>query len=195
MPLVRYVIHNKQLESYFILLGAFLVSHTVFVSNFALYGERKLGFGVDEVGYVLAFVGLVNVTLRGFLMEPLIDKFGEHKLQEWGIIAIFTCFGLLTFSHTAFLLYVSFLLFAIGGGLARPLILGNISREVSETKQGAVMGLTNSLGSLSQIVSPLIGGYIIQYYQPGFLPLTSLILFCFGYVVFTLRKGAKKKTL
>jgi MFS transporter, DHA1 family, tetracycline resistance protein len=57
-------------------------------------------------------------------------------------------------------------------GLLRPIIGAMVSKRASPHEQGVVIGLTQSLTSISQIVGPLAAGALIQagmLYSWGFL--------------------------
>ena len=72
--------------------------------------------------------------------------------------------------------------FAFGSGVNRPILVGQISRKVSEKEQGAVLGVANSLGSLAQIIGPLFGGLVLTYFFTGSLPLISAIAMFIGLI-------------
>jgi len=81
-------------------------------------------------------------------------------------------------------------LFAFGSGVIRPLMMGDISRGVSGKEQGAIIGLTNSLGSLAQIVGPLIGGYLLTYLFPQSVIWVSLgIMGVGGWLILSKKSG------
>ncbi|KQY00489.1 hypothetical protein ASE23_22070 [Rhizobium sp. Root73] len=47
--------------------------------------------------------------------------------------------------------------------MAKPTYLAALSVHVPENRQGVVMGSAQSLGALTDIVSPLIGGFILGH--------------------------------
>ncbi len=165
-----------------LLLGflAYLLTHVVWTSNLALYTDRRWGFDAQDIGWMLAYVGLVTILFRGMLISKMIDKWGEGKLRSWGVMA--TILGLVGFlgNGSIWSLGITLSLFAFGSGVIRPLMMGSISRGVSGKEQGAIIGLTNSLGSLAQIVGPLIGGYLLTYLFPQSVILMSLVIMGVG---------------
>lgn len=165
-----------------LLLGflAYLLTHVVWTSNLALYTDRRWGFNAQNIGWMLAYVGLVTIIFRGVLISRMIDKWGEEKLRFWGVLA--TIFGLVGFlgNGSVWSLGITLSLFAFGSGVIRPLMMGNLSRSVGGKEQGAMMGLTNSLGSLAQIVGPLVGGWLLTYLFPQSVILTSLVIMVLG---------------
>jgi len=161
----------------------YAVGHTIWVSNSSLFTERLLGFDAQMVGLLLAYIGFLTIILRGVLLGKLIKIFGEEKLQNNAILL--ASFGLIIsfFSANKLIFCIALTLFAIGSGLSRPLILGGLSRSVSSKEQGAVIGVANSLGSLSRIIGPLIGGAIINYLYPGFLGIVAGLIIIIGLII------------
>jgi MFS family permease len=51
---------------------------------------------------------------------------------------------------------------SIGLGTLRPAITSLITQRASRSEQGTVLGLNQSLNSISQIVAPFIGGLLID---------------------------------
>ncbi|MBN1502486.1 MFS transporter [Candidatus Woesearchaeota archaeon] len=162
---------------------SFILSHVIWVSSLALYAERQLNFTARDMGFILTYVGLISITIRGSLLGRLIDFFGEQKLQCMGII--FMIIGLFTaaFINRGWMFYIVTTFFASGSGLLRILLVGDISRKAHKREQGAVLGVTNSLGSLAQIAGPFIGGFIINNFIPGMLPLVAAIVMVLGCVL------------
>jgi MFS family permease len=70
------------------------------------------------------------------------------------------------FFHTLVPFFIVMTLFAFGTGISRPLLLGSISRLAPKKEQGSVMGVANSLTSLTQIVGPIFGGLLLSVFFP-----------------------------
>ena len=158
----------------------FILAHVTWVSSFALFAERQVGLGPSHIGYLLAYVGLISILFRGVLLGRMIDRFGERKLQRvGGLSMVIGLFGAIFVTEWwMFLFTMTF--FAFGSGLYRPLLQGSISRGASRREQGAIMGVTNSLGSLAQIVGPLMGTSAIQFLRPFSLGLVGSIIMSVG---------------
>ena len=62
-------------------------------------------------------------------------------------------------------------------------MIGSISRKVSDDRQGAVLGVTGSLVSLSLMIGPFIGGFMIHYLFPGSLGLASAFAVFIGLIM------------
>ncbi|HTA44346.1 MAG TPA: MFS transporter [Bryobacteraceae bacterium] len=144
----------------------FAFSFALFTSGFALYAQRRYTlhgreFGVKEVGYVFLYVGFLGAILQGGLIGRLVKALGERKLvwTGFGISAI--GYGMLAWTRT-----LGQLLFASTvnscGGVLRPAVTSLITQEAGRREQGVVLGLTQSITSVSQIVAPIIAGALID---------------------------------
>jgi MFS family permease len=48
-----------------------------------------------------------------------------------------------------------------------------VSRKAQANERGEVIGVFDSLGSVAQVIGPLLGGFMIDVYYPGFLGLVA----------------------
>ncbi len=176
----RKYLGNKAQSSNLVQLFSFLLSNTIFVSGFALYARRQLEIGPDKVGFIFAYLGFLSIIFRGVLLSKMIDKWGEAKLEKLTTISMLIGLVGMVFSDNiyTYLPVVTFLSF--GMGTLRPLLIGKISKSVSNKEQGAILGVTNSLGSFAQIIAPLISGFILNITFPGFLGLVAALVLLAG---------------
>ena len=158
----------------------FILTHALWVSTFALYARRQLNLNSSDIGYMLAYIGLITIILRGFLLGKIIKLFGENRLKIIGIalVMIGLLFSTIVTNYRMFLGVMT--LFAVGNGFSRPLLTAGISKSVSGQEQGAILGVSNSLGSLSRIIGPLAGGFIINYFPPGVLGFVAAFIMAIG---------------
>jgi len=152
------------------LLVQFLVftfSFAMFVSALALFVERRITwhgkpFGPEQTGYVWAYAGLLGIGLQGPALGRLVKRFGERALNRTGFAAYVLGYSMLAFAHSIPWLLLSTTVLALGG-LVRPTLTSMITQETSREEQGTVLGLTQSLTSVSQIVGPPLAGLLIQH--------------------------------
>jgi MFS transporter, DHA1 family, tetracycline resistance protein len=144
----------------------FAFSFALFISGFALYAQRRYSlnghpFGAKEVGYVFAYVGLLGLILQGALIGRLVRWLGERTLVWTGFAVSAIFYGMLAWARTlAQLLGAS----TVGGysGVLRPAVTSLITQQADKREQGVVLGLTQSITSISQIVAPVIAGALID---------------------------------
>jgi len=146
---------------------AFAFAFAIFMSGFALFAERRFTwnghpFGVKEVGYTFAYVGFLGIILQGGLIGRLVRRFGETRLVSWGFFTATVGFALIGFSYRLPSLLVASTLSSFGTGTLRPALTSLITQRAGREEQGVVLGLTQSLMSVSQIVAPVIAGFLID---------------------------------
>ena len=145
----------------------FITSFSFFISGFALFAERRFTyhgqpFGPREIGYVFGYVGLLGIILQGGLIGRLVKRFGESMLVAAGFLALVIGYAGLGIASSFILLMVTGTLAAFGNGVIRPALTSLITQQASRQEQGVVLGVTQSLMSMASIVSPIIGGLLIE---------------------------------
>lgn len=152
------------------LLWQFLIftfGFALFMSGFPLFAERRFTwngkpFGPREVGFVYAYIGLLGIMVQGGLIGRLVRVYGEEKLVRAGFVASVIGLPILGFTYTITTLLLVLALFSIGGGALRPALTSLVTQKAQRSEQGTVLGLTQSLMSVSQITAPFLAGVLID---------------------------------
>jgi multidrug resistance protein len=145
----------------------FALSFATFVSGFALYAERSYkwhgrDFSAREVGYIFAFFGLIGIFMQGGLVGRLVKWLGEERMIILGFLGMFLGYAGLALTHSwQGMLWTLGLSSVLGAGL-RPCLTSAITQRANKREQGVIIGLTQSLTSIGQIIAPIIGGALIQ---------------------------------
>jgi MFS family permease len=148
---------------------AFTFTFALFMSGFPLFAERRFTwdakpFGPKQVGYVYAYVGFLGIILQGGLIGRLVKAFGERKLATACFFLFTVGTAALGFTYSIPWLLVVAALSGIGSGGLRPALTSLITQKAARSEQGTVLGLTQSLMSISQITAPFIAGLLITRY-------------------------------
>lgn len=134
-----------------------------------------------QVGLSLAAVGLSAAIVQGGLLRLILPRLGERRAIIFGLaLAVLSsvAYGL---APQGWMIYV--IIFISGlGGIAGPAAQGLISRNVSDSEQGAVQGALSSALTLTGVVGPLIATALFTYFVPRGVPGASF----FAGAVFTL---------
>src|SRR6202035_27450 len=107
--------------------------------------------------------GLLGVILQGGLIGPLVKAFGELTLVRAGFFFGMVGLDVLGFTYTIPLLLVVSAAASSGTGLVRAVLTSLITQKAGRSEQGVVLGLTQSLNSIAQIIAPAIGGLLIDH--------------------------------
>lgn len=165
---------------------AFVLSFSIFTSGFALYAERRFTwngqpFGPEEVGYFYGYAGLLGLFTQGPALGRLVKRFGEVALLLTGFAALVAGYAGLALAFTVPALVAVTTISALGG-FVRPVATSLITQAAQRSEQGLVLGLTQSLTSVAQIVGPLIAGYLIEHGMLGAWGFTASVIAGVGLV-------------
>jgi MFS transporter, DHA1 family, tetracycline resistance protein len=130
------------------------VAHQVLPSTWAFYTIFKFHWTSAQVGYSLAFVGVVMAVAQGALTRVLIPWLGgERRAAAAGMAAALVAYLGYAFVSSGWEMYVvalTTLLFA----LTYPSMNAIASQQIPANAQGELQGAVASLYSLSAIVGP-----------------------------------------
>ena len=139
---------------FFLVILAFSGMETIF----AWWAIAQFGWGPRPTGFVFFYVGLLSALMQGVLIGPLTRRFGEERLMLAGLALI--ALGLLLMPLAAALpvLLAAVSALALGMGAMQPSINSLISLRAGAERQGEVMGVAQSIGSLARVLGPIIAG-------------------------------------
>ena len=143
-----------------LLFMAFLVSFglTNFQGIFGYYALKRFGYGTEEVGWILAVVGIVAAVSQGALTGPLTKRWGEAAVIKATLLGSALTFVLLLTANNLGTVLLTTGLFTLPNTLLRPAVISLTSKHAGE-RQGAAMGLNNSFNSLGRVVGPVWAGF------------------------------------
>lgn len=147
---------------------AFTFAFSMFMSGFALFAERRYtwhgqAFGAQQVGYVYALLGLLGVILQGGLIGRLVKWVGEVNLARAGFLFGLVGLVALGFTYSIPLLLIAAAVASSGTGTVRPTVTSLITQKAGRSEQGVILGLTQSLNSISAIAAPALAGFLIDH--------------------------------
>ena len=135
-----------------------VVSFSAFEATFALFGQRRLGFGEGTVGAVFALVGVVSALVQGGLVHPLSARVGDATCLRLGLGAEALGLVLVPSVHSRLDLVLPLALVTVGQSLCTPALAALVAAKVSGRHYGAVLGVQQGLSSLARIIGPALGG-------------------------------------
>ncbi|HKA87671.1 MAG TPA: MFS transporter [Haliangiales bacterium] len=147
---------------------AFALAFAIFTSGFALFAERTYTwngrpFSPREIGFVFAYSGFLGIILQGGLIGRLVKRFGDPALVAAGFVGAIAAYTILGATGGVAALVVAATVSSFGNGILRPTLSSLVSQQAGRGEQGVVLGLTQSLMSVAQIVGPLAGGLLLEH--------------------------------
>lgn len=149
----------------------------LFISTFALFSKMQINVTAQEVGFFMAWIGVLRVLFQTLLISPLQNKFGENKILRIGVFSMITFFTLIIFTTTFLFAFIPLMFLAFGTGICRPVLTSKLANSVEREETGSLLGVNNAFSSIGQIITPILGGAILFYLSPQILPAISAICF------------------
>ncbi len=149
-----------------LLIGFTLISlpFAFFVNNFSVLALDTLNWGPTQVGLLTSGIGVTDIVIQGGLLGLLIRLMGDRGVVIAGMLGqLIGCVGLAvtaTFVPSAALFGNAALLFGASQGAQTAALEGMLSTAVDASEQGWLAGAFSSLGSVTQMLGPLLAGWL-----------------------------------
>ncbi len=140
---------------------------SMFQTSFALFGERRFGFGVAQIGYLMSGFGVMGVLVQVVIIGRVVAAFGERRVLLGGLTSATIGIAAAAASGSAFTFALALLPVALGMGLCNPSLSSLLSRSAGEDDQGRIQGTAGALESLGRAIGPVLGNGLLQRYGEG----------------------------
>lgn len=180
---IRNIIPRGSIDLILIIFFIVFLSFSAVPVIVPLLGIAYFGIGSMEMSYLFVYLGVIQIVLQGFVIDKLAAKLGDLKLIILSPLLMMTGILLMPIFSNIGVFFLSLTLISVGGGIIRTAVPGYISKATTELKQGKMLGVTNSIGSIATVPGPLMGGVLFEFsglaspfYVSGFLLLFSVVL-------------------
>lgn len=180
------------------------IAFFVYPAVWAYFTRERFGWDGLMVGYSLAAFGISMAIVQGFLIRPIIQRFGEVKTVLLGLTINLAAFLSIGTIPIGWLVLVLSPLTAFGS-ITGPALLSIMSRAADDNQQGELQGVLASVGSVGMILSPILMtqtfSFFISANAPFYLPgapfLLSMILIgiCIGIYLAANKPKRRKQSL
>ncbi len=166
-------------------LFLWMLGHQVLPATWAFYTQQKFEWSPTEIGFSLAFAGVLMATVQAGMTRVLVPRLGERTAVLIGMTA--AGLGYLGYA-AAWQGWVMYPCMVVGmlAGLTFPSLNALMSHRIPKSSQGELQGAVASLFSLTAILGPVmmtqLFGYFTSeaapFYFPGaaFVFATGLVL-------------------
>ncbi len=173
--LTKYL-RSETVSPLIIIFGLATLGMAMMESTLVLYMSSVFNWGIKEVSFGFAYIGLIIVFTQGFLVRKLLPLFGEKVLLVTGISLMSVGFLLIALAPNIATMAIAMTLLSLGNGLSNPSIMGSISLLVPENEQGLALGTTQSLSALGRVIGPALGGFLFNQLAKNLPFLLSSVL-------------------
>ena len=142
---------------------ASITGFSIMTALFALYCEKRFNYNAAQVGYLLAYVGLLGVLFQGGLLRRLLKRPIEKQLAVIGAALLALSMAALPFTSTLGVLLLVCTGISLGNSFVTPTLNGLASRTTDAHCQGRLLGLMQSAGSLGRFLGPMLGFALVSF--------------------------------
>lgn len=154
---------------------AYMIIFSGFETTFSIFTELVFKFTAQNNSLLFMYVGIMGLIIQGYLTRKTFKNY--FTLVSIGLLLF--CSGIGTFSVVSHIpyLFLGLTLTAFGAGLVNVFLPAWLSQHADPDSQGQIMGIFESIGSLSRILGPLLAFSGIIHPIPLLYKAYGLILF------------------
>jgi DHA1 family tetracycline resistance protein-like MFS transporter len=138
-----------------------MVAFSGFEATFALFGQKRFGFGIASAAAVFAAVGALIVVVQGFLVHPLVTRLGEVPTLLIGLGANTAGLIMLALAHSWSLAAPALVALTTGQGLVQTTMATALVSRADPGSRGQVLGAQQSASALARILGPALLGALL----------------------------------
>jgi DHA1 family tetracycline resistance protein-like MFS transporter len=163
----RLVMEQRMLALIFGSLFLIILAFASMETTVTLVGRDRFNFGQMDLAWLFLFMGVIVATIQGGLIGKLARTFGEGSVVAAGALSLALGLALVPSVGQARYLFVVAFFIAIGQGVCYPSLTSLVTKASPREQHGSMLGISSSVGSLSRMVGPVLGGAL---YDAGGAP-------------------------
>jgi len=157
-------IQNVSMRPILISRFAFGLILTSFETYIGLFLLHEFEFQPRSSGIVLTFFALIYAFSQSPRVVSRTQVYSEKQIIVGSFVSLFLANTLWAISGHPIVIILAIIPLSVGSGLVNPLLSSIISRLAGPNDRGGFLGLSASIGSLTRIVAPVLGGHMIDYF-------------------------------
>ncbi len=148
---------------YAIAIGAF----QGLTSILALFLHKKFNANEATMGLLFAYVGVMSVITRVFVLGKMVDWLGEAKLSRLGTVLLAFGTATLPFAPSVGWAALSIAFWPLGTAFTFPAVTAMLSKIISNEDRGLYMGVQQTFGGISRVIFPICLGWAFDHLVAG----------------------------
>ena len=151
----------------------FSIAFMLFQVNFVLVAKESLGLTAQTTSLLLSLVGVMSVITQGLIVGWISKRVRETRLIFFSTLVLM--FGLLGwgFASSVWQYILLIIPIAVAAGLFNVSLTSLLTKSTYKESVGGTLGLAQSQQTFAQVITPLIGGPLIQYFGGYAVGLTA----------------------
>lgn len=174
----------------FVIYLIYMITFSGFETTFVMFTDFNLGLSIKQNSFLFMYAGLIGLVVQGVLSRKASSNFILFNSIGLGLLSV--GFFAMAVSHTIVTLMLSMVFFSFGISFVNTFMPSLLTSYIDDSRRGMIMGMYESIGSLSRIVGPLLAYSIsvnfIRYEYVGF---SILVFFVFLLMVLVLPRVSR----
>lgn len=138
------------------------VAFSTLQPTLSLLAAQRFAWAERQAALLFLLLGVVSAIVQGGLVRAAVPRLGERALLRIGTLPFAAGLVMVGASNETAGLLVGLALVGVGYGCSVPSVLGLVSRAVDPERQGAGLGIGQSVGSLARVVGPASAGALFD---------------------------------
>ena len=155
---------------------ASVVAFSAFEATFALFGQRRLGFGIAGAAGVFTAVGAVIVAVQAGAVGKVVRGFGEPRTLVGGLLLNVAGLAVLSGARSWAAAAPALLALTVGQGLVQTTMASTLAGQADPGGRGRALGAQQSAGGLARVAGPAAGGALLGSHASGWPYLAGALL-------------------
>lgn len=169
---LRHAITHRRVGPILTIRAVTGVSFALFETMFSLWALAALGFSASQTGMFLGYIGVLSVIVQAGLIGRLTKRFSDDTLLLAGVGLSGVSLLAWAFVPNVTLLVLVVIPLSLGLAVSSTVMTSALSKAVDADEVGGVLGAQTSIMSLTRVVAPIIGGFLLEHatlWSPGLL--------------------------
>lgn len=124
-------------------------------NTIVLYTDYRFGWSSGQIGAYLTAVGVANILVQAFVLEPFVARCGERAAVICGFVSYTVAFLIYASAPVGYVFVLAAPFFALGG-LVTPAVQAQLTTQVATHEQGRLQGALAALTSFCGLFTPLL---------------------------------------
>jgi MFS family permease len=151
---------TRLMACFYFVLSMYMSGQALFLAG--RFTWRGHPFSLENVGIVFAFAALINILVQTLLMKRLLQRYSEEHLLTVGFFLMAVGFVGIGVCQSIAVLGCFLAMGNVGASILRPVVVSQLSRRLSSSRHGLVMGINQAIYAASAVAAPLLGGALLD---------------------------------
>lgn len=152
IPVIRALVLIKLFEG---------IGIAAFRTCFSLMAVNEFGLDPKQNGYIISFVGGFTIFVNSFFVAWCTKRYSEVVIVKTSILVLTGSFLFIAVFTSLPTLILAMFPITVAGTTIATICTSLVTKNTASSDAGTVLGIDMGVGTLSRVIAPLIGGYLL----------------------------------